>query len=511
MTKKYIIFLLSIFTGLANLQAQSNFEVMLQKNETLFYSLSDNNGVVQILAWDSINSPKNTNYLLNWNPINFQIDSINVDLDSSDLLQGFNLQIGDTTILLGLDNNQKDLFISQITSTNSILRLNRKINLDGFNYVIHGAFIGFNNQLIAYGVADTNYNQEGWKKFPFILKYNYKFNSYSNTYLFDRGIYSGSGIPYSLKQLSNSEFALSCDGCKKYQGIFVDPNNNGFADLAILDNNFNTLVDTTPLPEPYPGFPFYNPLPRFQGPQRIAGIQEMPNGDLVFLGVVRDTTQARFKDRDIAIARWDRNLNKVSQHLFGTIDATDYLFHYRHLITGYDGYLYAAVETNSLDSLLGLSTERQKILVAKFDQQLNLIWQETYDTGGHMQFHDMIPTLHGVYLTANQRDFNGPFEKATLLRIKNSSPPLSIDPINAQLTVDLYPNPASSSAYLQAGIPLIGYRILDLRGKLIVEQQTEANKRIEVNTTNLAPGIYLIEAKAADANKRIAIKRLMKY
>jgi hypothetical protein len=77
--------------------------------------------------------------------------------------------------------------------------------------------------------------------------------------------------------------------------------------------------------------------------------------------------------------------------------------------------------------------------------------------------------------------------------------------------VNLYPNPTSNTTFLNSTILLSGYQLYDMTGKLLVEKQVVAENRIEIDTEQLSPGMYIVQPLAAEAGKMMEVKRLLKY
>lgn len=377
-----------------------------------------------------------------------------------------------------------------------------------FNY--QSSLIGYavNNlgNILFYGHVDTSALSDGSKTYPFVTEYNYQLKVSTTKYFFDRG----RGFINGFTPLIDGTFFMSCAGCKKYQNPLGGiPNSNGFGDIAFYDANYFLSTDTAPLVEYWSGFPFID-FPRRTGPNRISGAIEMPDQSVVFIGVFSDSLQVASMNRDMVIARWDRNLNKLKQTFFGLPNATDYIYAKQHIVKGFDNYIYTCVYTHWLDSLLGASQERQRLLISKFDTALNLLSQSTFDTGDRMEFGDMISTPNGVYVIANKINTQlSSFGSATVFRIRNSGWALDVEKPQKRLEPTIYPNPGKDVRVLESVETLKGYSIYDVNGRKLREMHFDAQNSIELNTSDLASGTYVLVAHPEKANLAVKPLRLI--
>jgi len=72
--------------------------------------------------------------------------------------------------------------------------------------------------------------------------------------------------------------------------------------------------------------------------------------------------------------------------------------------------------------------------------------------------------------------------------------------------IKAYPNPATDHIYLEAGVVIGHWQLLDIRGQIVDEAQVNARKTI-LNLENIRPGSYLllIETDGASTHKRIQV------
>lgn len=508
---RWILNISFYLAGLVFVQAQPlQLDVIFSRDSVFGRSLLNDNNGLWLSCAESLATESLPNRFYNLNLTGNIYDSINFIPPLGVSITAIT-KVGDSVYVIGTISDRKKIHLFTLNHT-GVPVSNIVINYDA-PITVYGYKPDLNGNLLLYGNVDSNYNGTITRSYPYVTTFNPILRSIHHRFFFERGAHTGSGSLFGLEALRDGYFLMSCYGCKKYVNPLGGPvTSNGFADIAVFDRNFVLMGDTSPIVEHWAGFPFSGTLPRRLGPQRISGLVELPDSSLVFLGIFSDDQQAVGRNRDIVIAKWDRNFNKLKQTYFGTADATDYFHHEQYLVMGYDGFLYSCVYTHYLDSILGLSSERQKLLISKFDTALNLIGETTFDTGDRMEFGDMISTPNGVYILTNHMNTQQlAFGNTTLVHIQGSGWPVSLPNERLSIDVRLYPNPCEVSSWLQAAVNLSGYKIYDLSGKLLAEKQVEPENRIEVNTDLLAPGMYIVQPLAAEAGKIIEVKRLMKY
>lgn len=498
--------------GLVGLQAQPlQLDVLLSKDSLYGRSILFENNELWVTASEI--------YANNLYPNRFYHLNLNGNIQDSSHFSpppGISIaslvRVGDSIYLVGHSSDRKKIHLLSYHHNGSPPTSSAIIDY-GIGVNVYGYKPDLNGNLLLYGFADSNYTGTATRSYPYVTTFNPILRSIHHRFFFERGQHSGAGWLFGLEVLRDGHFLMSCEGCKKYNHPLGGPaNSNGYADIALFDANFNLVGDTTPVVQYWAGFPFVGTLPRYVGPERIAGLVELPDGSFVFLGIIADDQQAQHLRRDIVIAKWDRNFNKLKQTYFGTTDATDYFHHKQYLVAGYDGFLYSCVYTHHLDSMFGYSTKRQQLLISKFDTALNLIGETTFDTGDRMEFGDMISTPYGVYiLTSHINTQQQAFGNTTLVRIQGSGWAVPVPRESVLFEVKLYPNPSEGISWIQSPVDLSGYKLYDMSGKLLIEKQVEPEHRIKIETDLLAPGIYIVQPLAAEPGKMMEMKRLVKY
>jgi hypothetical protein len=270
---------------------------------------------------------------------------------------------------------------------------------------------------------------------------------------------------------------------------------SGDADLAVLDANYNFIIDTIPLYSSYTGYPFIRSNHSGKiGPIRITGLLELNSRNIVFLGSMADTAQTIFNKEDMMLAKWRPDFVKQNQIRFGDPNYQDFHFQLPSLVQGWDGFIY------SVSYVENLFISPQEILIAKFDTNINILGTYAIAIPNNDSWvFDIQSTRHGVYFITNYVDRStGLTDYSTLYRIRNSGVGVGVKRGEELVAARVYPNPVQELLYWEAEQETQRFVWYDMQGRKLREEQFTAAQRQELNTETLAPGIYLLQAFTPD-------------
>jgi hypothetical protein len=292
--------------------------------------------------------------------------------------------------------------------------------------------------------------------------------------------------PLWVTSTSNNKKIVSCSKCKRYWANgsweFTET-----SDLAVYTSDFQFLTDTFPLFDPIPNFPFGTQS--IEGPVALSAVEELPSGNLVVLGTVRNLSPIGLYD--LTLSKWSPELQKLQQLRFGYPGNSEFFNTATSLVQAYDGYLYTI--SNATDSALGQFG--RGVYVCKFDTNLNLIDQSFLPVSSNAYVVDVTVNSSGVYLAVafgNHGDMN------VLYRIRNSGVGVGVKRGEQLVAARVYPNPVQELLYWEAEQETQRFVWYDMQGRKLREEQFTAAQRQELNTETLAPGIYLLQAFTPD-------------
>jgi len=364
-----------------------------------------------------------------------------------------------------------------------------------------------NTEWVFFGRIDSNYLQLGKRTYPFMLVFNPVLGNSRIIWQFERdGIPIPGAKMYNMIKLSGNKRLLACTDCKRFwDGVMW--RTSGDADLAILDANYNFLMDTVPLYSSYTGYPFIRSNHSGKiGPIRITGLLELSSSNIVFLGSMADTAQVIINKEDMMLAKWRPDFVKLNQTRFGNPNYQDFHFQLPSLAQGWDGFIY------SVSYVENLFITPQEILVAKFDTTMNILGTILIASPNNDSWvFDILPTRHGVYLIINYVNRGtGITDYSTLYRIRNSGVGVGVSRSELPVAQRVYPNPVQDLLYWEAEQESQRFVWYDMQGRKVREEQLHASQRQEIPTDNLAPGIYLLQAFTPDgrnfAPQRVVVR-----
>jgi para-nitrobenzyl esterase len=85
----------------------------------------------------------------------------------------------------------------------------------------------------------------------------------------------------------------------------------------------------------------------------------------------------------------------------------------------------------------------------------------------------------------------------------------SVNEVNANTEVSVFPNPAGENVYLQSAEPVSGFTMYDPAGRVVKERVGINERDVQVNTAHLSKGMYLIRIRFTDENNAPVIRRIV--
>jgi len=486
--------------------AQVLLDSLFTVQNTRFLSLDSISNYIEVFSYDrnisGANGPHRT-YVLDSNGV----------LISASTFENGNLsprydrkKFGSTYFTLIFNRTSQEIKYYKANNDSSLGTLTSQVS---FNEPIDlfGLRVVDDTEWVLFGLIDSNYLQLGKRTYPFMLVFNPVLGNYRIIWQFERdGIPIPGARMYNLIKLSDNKRLLACTGCKRFwDGAMW--RTSGDADLAVLDANYNFVVDTVPLFSSFVGYPFdiTNHSGKV-GPGRITGLLELGSGNIVFLGTVTDTGQVIINEEDMMLAKWSPDFVKLNQIRFGNPDFKDFHFQIPSLVQGWDGFIY------SVSFYQNLFVTPQEVLVAKFDTSMNLLGTYSMTVPDkEVWCMDILPTRHGVYFIINYVDpSTGRTAYSSLYRIRNSGVGVGVKRGEQLVAARVYPNPVQELLYWEAEQETQRFVWYDMQGRKLREEQFTAAQRQELNTETLAPGIYLLQAFTPDgrnfAPQRVVVR-----
>lgn len=119
------------------------------------------------------------------------------------------------------------------------------------------------------------------------------------------------------------------------------------------------------------------------------------------------------------------------------------------------------------------------------------------------QFIDENPYSDYNYYRIKQVDFDGSYDYSSIELVSTVLE-------RAELNIDLYPNPANDYTLVKSttGARNGRVQVLDINGKIVVEQAQNSNQAVRIDLTNLDRGIYFVKYINGNENtvKRLVVK-----
>ncbi|OFY53985.1 MAG: hypothetical protein A2W93_08415 [Bacteroidetes bacterium GWF2_43_63] len=107
----------------------------------------------------------------------------------------------------------------------------------------------------------------------------------------------------------------------------------------------------------------------------------------------------------------------------------------------------------------------------------------------------------GCLITGSRTDLGGIRTDMFLLKLDSSGNYTPDDVTEFQANnLDIFPNPANSYLRISSRGQIISYSILDLSGRILVNEKCSGNKDILIETEILTPGVYLLKARFKDGS-----------
>jgi hypothetical protein len=358
-------------------------------------------------------------------------------------------------------------------------------------------------ELVFFGNVDSNYNQNGIRSYPFLIKYNPVTNQQRTIYFFER---AGVPIPgariYDIIRVMGNKRLISFEDGKPFLSL-NGWRRSGFGDIAFFDADYNFLVDTVPLFSSWPGFPFdYTNPPNQMGPVLVGGLCELASGNIAFLGTVF-TDAPVILDVDLMPAKWTPNLQKVSQSRFSLADTRELINQNLTMVQGWDGYLYGVTNYSG-------NRNTFEVLVVKLDTNMQVLDYTKIPSSDDLFLTDLKAYPSGVYFSYVLQTLGSTYVKSNVIRIRNSGVGVGVKRGEQLVAARVYPNPVQELLYWEAEQETQRFVWYDMQGRKLREEQLTAAQRQELDTETLAPGIYLLQAFAPDgrnfAPQRVVVR-----
>ncbi|MGM0634834.1 MAG: T9SS type A sorting domain-containing protein [Bacteroidota bacterium] len=137
--------------------------------------------------------------------------------------------------------------------------------------------------------------------------------------------------------------------------------------------------------------------------------------------------------------------------------------------------------------LLGENQEFSSYAVSFFDEA----GEEVFDFSDYMINDSQVVTAR-VTNTNNTECFVETDINLIVLEADNPQCDLSVNDEN-KVSIEVYPNPVSSTVFIESQFPITGVKVFDIKGKLV--KQSTANNIKEINISEFSQGVYLMQVE----------------
>jgi hypothetical protein len=259
------------------------------------------------------------------------------------------------------------------------------------------------------------------------------------------------------------------------------------------------------------------------GNEEVSGIVADVNGNIILSGQFENTvnfahpletpvvlTSSSGAESDGFVAKYDADgsllwVRTISDESYGGVYSVDF---------GYQDHLYLTGSFNGkadldpgIDSFPVESIVRGDMYILKLDPDGNFEWAYQFEGNDFEGIRNLSMGSNGrLYVYGyfyDELDAN-PLIPDELLMTSNGGADVFITALTEEGIVSainlvavnankIYPNPASSSVFIDAGIPVFHMYVFDQKGSLVTSLKCDGNTSQEINMSNWLPGLYTLK------------------
>jgi|GEM_PF-4163153 len=218
------------------------------------------------------------------------------------------------------------------------------------------------------------------------------------------------------------------------------------------------------------------------------------NGEIILTGRYR-TSPISMSEALLGILKYDSKYEKVNTQIFGRQDTADYAAAFESIAKNTDDGFYVAA-TSNVTAILA-SDEPSWLLLTKFDEDLNLIWEKCLGGDAYYLLFGVEASYDGgCYLYGQKNKFN---ESDTVemffIKVDRDGQFSSVDYTQSITSnVKIYPNPASNKVFIEGDTNGDLLTVFDTQGKAVHSTYLTGNLE-EISLPYLSAGQYVFNIR----------------